>query len=134
MTNSFRKMAHEEQDRHHGMQALPSGSASPARSVAAPPGTPGMMEGVPAGPGMMQGMEKMMEGMGRPPPKQLYPSLMSLPKIGPEDRAQFDRLAQERMSDGLGLMNEGVADLSDAVKRGNWEKAQDTGERVRQGV
>lgn len=41
-----------------------------------------------------------------------YPSLMNLPSLTPEQRAQVDRVAQSRMDDGARLMSKGVDLLS----------------------
>lgn len=38
--------------------------------------------------GGMEGMGGVMEGMGKAPPKELYPSLMSLPDLPPEKREE----------------------------------------------
>src|SRR5262245_39797887 len=41
-----------------------------------------------------------------------YPSLMNLPSLTPEQRAQIDQMAQSRMDDGAALMSRGVDLLS----------------------
>jgi ferredoxin-NADP reductase len=43
-----------------------------------------------------------------------YPSLMNLPSLTPEQRAQIDQTAQSRMDDGTALMSKGVDLLSNS--------------------
>src|SRR6266487_5905135 len=69
----------EEHASHHPTQgASPGMAASPGASP---------------GGGMMGEMSKMMEGMHGVPPKQLYPTLMSLPTLSPEQRQKVDEQA-----------------------------------------
>lgn len=79
-----------------------------------PPGppsdTPGPPESAP-GAGMMEGMGEMMRNMGAPPPKALYPSLMSLRDLSPEQRDEVQRAAHERMQSGTDLMAAGLDQL-----------------------
>ena len=49
---------------------------------------------------MMGGMGGMMKNMGKPPPKQLYPTLMALPELSPEQRTEVEHAAAERMHAG----------------------------------
>src|SRR6266700_7264535 len=76
----------EEHASHH-----PTQSASPG--TAASPGAS------PSG-GMMGEMSKMMEGMHGVPPKQLYPTLISLPTLSAEQRQQVEAQADERIRTG----------------------------------
>lgn len=105
-------------------------SAPPAPTTQA--GTPGgpasgpasMPMPAPGGPppqGGMGGMdmEQMMEGMGTPPPKQLYPSLMDIPELSPERREEVGRLARERASAGRELLSAATGRLEDAAARGD---------------
>ena len=43
---------------------------------------------------------------------QFFPSLMNLPDLNPDQRAQLDQAAQQRINDGAGLMSRGVDLLS----------------------
>lgn len=72
-------------------------SASPS-TVAAPTGAPGAS----AAPGMM---EQMM-GMMAPNllPKELYPTMMTLPSLTEDQRAEIRRRAQERMTRGSSMI------------------------------
>src|SRR6266567_4666333 len=42
----------------------------------------------------------MMGGMGKSPPKDLYPSLMGMSELSPEQRAEVERQAVDRMRSG----------------------------------
>ena len=64
----------------------------------------------------MEGMGEMMKGMGTPPPKQLYPSLMSLPELSPEQRKQVEQQAAERMHAGTALMAQALDTLNAATQ------------------
>ena len=88
------------------MTGTPSSPAGPA-----PDGVGGMMEK------MMQGMGEMMRGMGSPPAKELYPTLMDLPKLPPEKRAEIERLAHDRMTASREQMSAAAKRLSDAASR-----------------
>jgi glycine betaine catabolism B len=58
--------------------------------------------------GMMEGMDEMMKGMGVPPQKELYPSLMALPELTPEKRREVEQRASERMQVGTKLMGQAL--------------------------
>ena len=47
--------------------------------------------------------------------EELYPHLMSLPEMTPEDRARLEAQAHQRMVDGTSLMSEGFNALSSAA-------------------
>lgn len=64
--------------------------------------------------GMMAGMDKMMEGMHRPPRKELYPSLMELPDVPSERQAELARRAAERVRTAAGQMSAALARLQSA--------------------
>ncbi len=114
-----------------GMAGMPSASASPA------PGgmggqTGGMMEG-----GMEKmegGMEKMMEAMGAPPPKELYPSLMDLPNLPPEKRAEIEQLAHDRMTASREQMSAAATRLSDAAMRDDYAAMQQATAQMREAL
>ena len=83
-----RAQSPEEHASHHpgaagtGPAAVAPGMAGmPAAGGTAAPGKGG---------GMMEGMGEMMKGMGKPPPKELYPPLMALPELSPEQRKQVE--------------------------------------------
>lgn len=101
-------------------------SASPMSGGSPAPGQMGgMMEG---------GMDKMMERMGAPPPKELYPSLMDLPSLPPERRAEIERLAQARMMAGKEQMAAIGKLLSDAVSREDYAAIQQATSQMREAL
>jgi len=67
----------------------------------------GGMEGETGGGGEMAGEH----GRSNAP---FYPSLMNVPSLTPEQRAQIDQTAQSRMDDGTALMSKGVDLLSNS--------------------
>src|SRR6266498_2528459 len=87
------QVSEEEHARHHPGQVSPSPGASPPKSP---------------GPGMMEGMGEMMSGMHGTLPKQLYPTLMSLPTLSAQQRKQVEQQADERIRGGNSLMTDAV--------------------------
>ena len=91
------------------------------------------------GGGMMGGgMEGMMDGMmkkmGVPPPKDLYPTLMSLPDLTPEQREQVRVQADERMRSGVALLSEALERLAQATENEDHAAMQDATAQVREAV
>ncbi|MBY0514187.1 MAG: 2Fe-2S iron-sulfur cluster binding domain-containing protein [Gemmataceae bacterium] len=112
------QVSKEEHEKHH-----------PAKDKAGQPqGKKGGMEGMG---GMMEGMGGM---HGKAPPKELYPSLMSLPDLPPEKREEVRQQAQERMRSGTALMSEGLDQLSQAAEREDYAAMQQATARVREGL
>ena len=109
-----------------GMTGMPPASAGPT-----PGGMGGMMEGGDKGEG---GMEKMMEGMGASPPKELYPSLMDLPNLPPERRDEIERLAHDRMTAGREQMSAAATRLSDAAMREDYAAMQQATSQMREAL
>ena len=56
----------------------------------------------------------MLRVMGPYTPREFYPSLMQLPDLSPEKRAEIKRLASLRMEDGLQILTESRAALTAA--------------------
>ena len=52
-------------------------------------------------------------------PRELYPSLMQLPDLSPEQRAEITRLARQRMEDGLRMVSQSRAALGDHGRTGS---------------
>ncbi len=98
LIDGVRAQTAEEHARHHPDQA-----ATPAQPGASPAVAPG---------GMMGGLGEMMSGMHGPPPKQLYPTLMSLPALSADQRKQVEQQADERIRGGNSLMVEAVDALA----------------------
>ncbi len=110
-----------------GMTGMPSASDSPA-----PDGMGGQTGGQMSG--MMEGMGKMMEGMGALPPKELYPSLMDLPNLPPEKRAEIERLAADRMTASREQMSAAATRLSDAAMREDYAAMQQATAQMREAM
>lgn len=98
---------------------------------AAAPTSPGIMG---AGGMMAGGMDKMMEKMGAPKPKDLYPSLMALPDLPQELRDELKDAARKRMSQGSSIMAEGFKGLSAAVEHDDFATMQESIEQIKEGL
>ena len=129
----------DEHAKHHPKGADP---AMPAAGTDAPMAGMGGGAGKDAakgGGGMMGGgMEGMMDGMmkkmGAPPPKDLYPSLMSLPELTTEQREQVRTQADERMRSGVALLSAGLEKLAAATESEDYAAMQDATGQVREAV
>jgi ferredoxin-NADP reductase len=98
---------------------------------------PGKNQGGPAQGKMgggMEGMGSMMEGMGKAPPKEQYPSLMSLPELTPERREEILSQAHARMQEGTALLSEGLDQLAQAADAGDNLAMQEALVKVREGL
>ncbi len=117
-----------EHEKHHPKP--PSGEApGPASGESPTPAGSGMMGG-----GGGDGMGKMMEKMGAPKPKQLYPSLMALPDLPLEQRQIIQQQAHDRMKAGAALMSEGMAALSRAAPTDDFAVMQESTAQLREGL
>lgn len=130
----------DEHASHH-----PGGGASGA------PGAPGGMAGTapsgsPGAPGNTgSGMAGMMapassggcmggdcgSGGGKTP---IYPSLMTLPALTPEKRAEIDALASQQIDEGIGRLTNGVELLEGAAQAGDHAAMQDSVGVMREGI
>lgn len=117
----------EEHAKHHPRQA---GGAAPTAGTM-PAASPGAAVGMGGG---MEGMETMMEGMGNAAPKELYPNLMSIPELTPEQREHIRLQADERMRSGVALLSEGLDRLSAATENENYPAMQEATVQVREAV
>ena len=131
--SGLRAQSPAEHASHHPGQAggaapaiggMPAGSGSPA---------PGGMGGGGMG-GMMEGMGEMMKGMGKPPPKELYPSLMALPELTPEKRREVEQQSSERMHAGTMLMGQALDSLNAGALSGDYAVMHEAMTRLREGA
>ncbi len=127
----------EEHASHHPGAAPAAAGAMPAAAGA--PGMAGMGPPTGAGPpagagGMMAGMGEMMANMGKPPPKQLYPTLMALPELTPEKRMEVEHAAAERMHAGTTLMGQALDVLNAGTRSGDYAAMHEATTRLREGV
>lgn len=113
-----------------GNQLAADGGPGPGRM--GPPtgvGPPGGMMGGSGG-----GMDNMMEKMGAPKPKALYPTLMSLPDLPFEQRAEVQQQAHERMKQGTALMAEGLKFLSQSASTNDFLAMQEATRKLHEGM
>jgi len=80
------------------------------------------------------GMGDMMERMGAPPPRDLYPQLMRLPDLPPEERDAVRRQAHERMKAGAALMDRALGELAAATESDDFSRMQEATGLLREGV
>ena len=78
-----------------------------------------------SGNSMGEMMDGMMEKMGAPKPKDLYPSLMNLPELSPEKRLEVLEQADRRMKSGTTLMGKGLDQISRAASRDDYAEMQE---------
>jgi len=136
--------AQAEHDQHHpdaANQNVQSGSRvtggiAPGSGMV--PG-PGMASGSGMGPGMMgdgMDMEKMRLGMqgALPTPKDLYPTLMSLPKLNPQERDEVLQQAQQRMREGMTLINTNLGLMANAAGKDDFAAMQTATYNLHQGL
>lgn len=95
--------------------------------------TPQQPSGTPSG--ASGGMEGMMEGMhGGTPPKELYPRLMELPSLTPEQKEELQRAAHERMESGTKMMGEAMDILLTRAGLNDYAAMQGALNRLREGA
>jgi hypothetical protein len=123
----YGQVSPEEHAKHH-----PGQDKGKEKDKGEPPGMASGGDGPAKGKGAMEGMGKMMEGMGKAPPKELYPTLMSLPDLTPELREQVRGQAQERMRSGVALLSEGLDRLGEAAENEDYAAMQKATAQVRE--
>lgn len=119
-TPSLAQVSPEEHAKHHPPAAAPSGQSAPAGASTAG--------------GMMDGIGDMMKGMGAPPPKELYPRLMELPALTPEQRDELQRAAHERMQSGAKMMGDALDALLQLTGANDYEAMQAALATMREGT
>jgi len=120
----YGQVSPEEHKKHHPGQDKEKDKA----------GMPGMAgdKGMGKEKGGGMDMGKMMEGMGKAPPKELYPTLMSLPDLTPEQREQVRAQAHERMLSGVGLLSKSLDLLGEAAENEDYTAMQTASAQVRE--
>lgn len=73
----------------------------------------------------------MMEEMGEPSSKLLYPSLMELPELSPEQRARIGAEAQDRLHAAATELSEASQRLESALPHGDDATVEDAAEQLR---
>lgn len=84
---------------------------------------------------MAGGMEDMMKGMGTPPQKEVYPTLMALPDgMTPEDRQRVAQLSHDRMDEGTASLSSGLSNLAHATSSQDYAAMQQATVQMRAGL
>ena len=105
-----------------------------AKHHPAPAGVPQSPPATSTGAGAMSGMADMMQGMGTTPPKELYPRLIGLPALSPEQLAELQRDAHARMESGTRAVSDALQVLQEAAARNDYAAMQDAVGRMREGL
>lgn len=116
----------QEHEQHHP-GTTPS-NTTPADSTALNASPAAMTSAMPSG-----GMMEMMGSMTTPSAPPLYPSLMAVPDLTPEQRAEFERAANERMIAGSALMSTALERLAGATQSGDGPAMQEAAVQLRNG-
>lgn len=96
-----------------GMGAKPDAMSGMGGSSTAPASASKDSSGMGGKTEQAGGMGAMMkEMMGGPPQKELYPSLMALPNLSPEQRLQLQHQAEARAKVGAALLQQGMARMA----------------------
>ena len=119
----------EEEHRSHHPEETAAGTSSQGDQGGKTDGAE-MMGGGMSGMMGKGGMGEMMERMGAPKERELYPELMTLPGLPLEKREDVRRKARQRMYDGVTLMADGMGELSEATPRDDVSAMQDAIEKV----
>lgn len=80
------------------------------------------------------GMGEMMKDMGVPPPKELYPALMALPELTPEQRLVVEQQSGERMHAGAMLIGQALDTLNAGTQVGDYAAMHEAMTRLREGT
>ena len=130
VSSDLRAQTPDEHASHH-----PGGAAPAAGVMLAAPGAAPAMSGTPAaGGGMMEQMGEMMKGMGQPPPKELYPTLMALPELTPEQRKEVEDQANGRMLAGSNLIGQALDALNAGTVSGDYAAMHKATSLLREGT
>ena len=138
LTSEIRAQTPDEHASHHPGAAEAGAMPATPRAAPAMGGMPAVGGGAAPG-GMMGGamgemMDGMMKKMGVPPPKELYPTLMGLPELSPEQRQLVEAQAGERMHAGSVLMGHALDSLNTGTQSGNYAAMQEAATRLREGI
>jgi ferredoxin-NADP reductase len=138
--NANAQQSQEEHESHHPDLQATSQPNQNDLAITGIPNTPnpaaiqGNGKGSPGGMMPAAVMDQMMEKMGAPKPKDLYPTLMALPDLPQEQRDELKRAAHQRMLQGTSTMSDGFNNLSNATSREDYAGMQEAVEQVKQGL
>ncbi len=135
VAGAIAQVSPEEHASHHSGGEEADGQSAESGGGMGPGNKKGLGPGAGGG-GMMGGggMGGMMEKMGAPKPKDLYPSLISLPELTPEKRAEIEEQARERMKTGSALLSEGLGELEQSSATADLPAMQAATARMREGL
>lgn len=77
---------------------------------------------------------EMLRRMGPYTPRELYPSLMRLPELAPDKRAEIEQRARNRMDQGLQIVANAQAELKAAEEEQNLVRMQEAAADIRAGT
>ncbi|WP_333972232.1 FAD-binding oxidoreductase [Alteromonas mediterranea] len=86
------------------------------------------------GPAMGKQMDRMMEKMGAPKPKDLYPTLMRMHDMTPEQQMEVLQKATSRMEQGTVQLTDGFESLAIAADRDDLTSMQDSLDVIKEGI
>ncbi len=136
-TPALSQVSQQEHSAHHPNQKKDAKPAQPSsqRSGVTPEAADNKPTGgTMGGPKSEGGKDQMMEQMGASPPQELYPSLMDMPGLSPERRAEVERMTQERMTTAKELMSAADARLSGAAAREDYAAMQEATAQMREAL
>lgn len=119
----------------HHPQAGADPLARADSQAGAGPNADGAAAGTPFPPAMDPAvMEQMMERMGVPPPRDLYPALMAMDEVTEDNRITALSIAHERMQAGTALMATAFAALREATERNDLAAMDEATQQIHQGM
>lgn len=126
----------EEHASHHPDQAAgPPAKDGATSTQSMTPAEGSQAESMPDGGGMGGGgMGDMMKNMGAPPPLELYPTLMNLPDMTPEQREEILAKADKRMEAAVSLLATGLDRLGAAAETKDYAAMQDATSKMHQAL
>ena len=129
-TEDSEHASHHPEAANGPIVAASTDSPALANQVKGQPGNANAM----MGPGMAKGMDKMMEKMGAPKPKDLYPTLMRMQSTTPEQRDSILGKASARMQQGSEQLTTGFESLARAAAVDDYTQMQVAVETVKEGI
>ena len=115
----------DEHAQHHPAPA-DSGEPAPMQQAGPADGVANTARGT----GMMGCRGQGCMGMSGQSARQLYPALMALPDLPPEQRAEIERQAHARMNAGASRMTAAVTEMTDAIARQDFAVMQEATARM----
>jgi hypothetical protein len=151
VSESRAQMSEAEHLSHHPDQAAAAGAGSaapgpgtagkelpaekgPRGETGSPPAGVGDAPPAGAGGGMGGMMDGMMEKMGAPKPKDMYPSLMALTELTPEKRLEVSQQSSERMQAGAKLLGQALDSFDAGTQSDDYAAMHEALTQMREGI